>query len=80
MATNTYLVTATESARERLDDLAARLCDEGFEVSLQLEAIGVIVGLADESTLSSLRAVEGVQAIEQEGTVTALSPDNEPPT
>ena len=43
----------------------------------QLETIGVIVGRADDSLLSQLRALPGVAAIEEEQTYQIVSPDSD---
>jgi hypothetical protein len=66
MATKTYTVTCDSQAARALGELADRLRGVGFHVTRQLDAIGVLVGRADEADLVRIRRVRGVAAIEEE--------------
>jgi hypothetical protein len=66
MATKNYTVMATVQGGAALGELADRLRAAGFQVTQQLDAIGVIVGRADETCLARVRGVRGVAAIEEE--------------
>jgi hypothetical protein len=65
MAIRTYLVSVDDAAVS-LAELAERLRETGFEVTQQLEAIGVIIGRVDEAEIARVRAVPGVRAVEEE--------------
>jgi hypothetical protein len=66
MATKTYTVMCDIQAGAALGELADRLRAAGFHVTQQLDAIGVIVGRADEADLARVRSVRGVVAVEEE--------------
>lgn len=78
MAIRNYTLTIDEHAGVSLTDLAQHLRDAGFHVTRQLEAIGVIVGRADEADVPRLRALRGVAALEEERTIGPRAPGPRP--
>jgi hypothetical protein len=73
-----YVITADGQAEGRLGELAARLREAGFDVIQQLDAIGVLVGRADEADIPRIRGLRGVAAVEEERTVKTASSDDPP--
>jgi hypothetical protein len=69
MSARGYNVVVDARAGVPLADVARRLTEAGFEVTHQLDAVGIIVGRADPENVERLRAVPGVGAIEEERTV-----------
>lgn len=70
MAIKRYVLTVGDEAQTTIADLAAGLGAAGFVVEETLDAIGVIVGLVDEAAVEHIRALPGVAAIDEDGTVT----------
>ncbi len=68
MSVRSYVITVDDQAGISIADVANQLRDAGFDVSQQLDAIGVIVGRADEAELPRIRRVPGVAAIEEDRT------------
>ena len=77
MAHKNYIVSAADLSPGRLAVLAQQLRDAGLIVTQVLDAIGVIVGHAEEATVPRLLAVPGVAAIEEERTYTVPPPDSD---
>jgi hypothetical protein len=77
MASRDYLVSAADISVEGLAALARRLSDAGFTLTQQLDAVGVLLGRADEATVPSLLATPGVMAIEEVRTDVVPSSDND---
>jgi len=57
--------------------LAGKLRGAGAEVHSTLDAIGVINVAADDAAVHALRRIEGVVAVEEEGTVQLPPSDSE---
>jgi hypothetical protein len=70
MAIKRYVLTVGDEAQTTIADLVAGLGAAGFVVEQTLDAIGVIVGLVDEAAVEQIRALPGVAAIDEDGTVT----------
>lgn len=66
MASKTYIVSTDDTAPDRIAEIAHALREAGFHVTQQLDAIGVIVGSADDDTVDRVRGLPGVAAIEEE--------------
>jgi hypothetical protein len=77
MAARTYIVSVDAVADGRVAAVAEQLRQAGFEVTQQLETIGVIIGAADDGLVSQLRDLPGVAAIEEEQTFEILSPETD---
>jgi hypothetical protein len=66
MAQRTYSILVDDRADVSIADLADRLREHGVEITQQLDAIGVIVGVLDDAVVSQVRATPGVAAVEEE--------------
>ena len=69
------LVTAADTGPGAVDELAERLAQAGMEVGQVLATIGVVSGSIDDSLLEAIRALPGVQAVEQQRAVQLPPPD-----
>ena len=69
MAIKGYVLTVDDEAGVTPAELAASVEAAGFVVVRTLEAIGVIVGRADEVDVDRIREVPGVAAIDEDGTL-----------
>ncbi|MEO8259094.1 MAG: hypothetical protein ABI868_17230 [Acidobacteriota bacterium] len=78
MGSRNYTITVDDHARGRLADLGEQLRQAGFEVAQQLDAIGVILGRAEDADLPRIRGLQGVAAIEEDRTIEPWSPDHKP--
>lgn len=65
-----YVLTVDDEAKTPLVELVPRLEAAGLVVDRVLDEIRVIVGRAEESALERIRAVPGVSAMDEDGTVT----------
>ena len=72
MGLKNYTLSVDDRAGVPMGDLVRRLREAGFEVTQPLDAIGVILGRADEAEIPRLRGIRGVSAIEEERTVKPL--------
>lgn len=70
MAVKRYVLTVGDGTEVTVAELVTTLGAAGFVVEQALEAIGVIVGHIDEAAVEQIRALPGVAAMEQDGTVT----------
>lgn len=59
----------------RVPEVVAQLREAGFELSDRLDAIGVLLGHADEACVPHLRDIDGVTAIEEQRAVESLDDD-----
>lgn len=59
-------VLVDEAHRPRLADMARKLEEHGFSVNESNDSIGVLSGTVDASSLSKLRQVDGVAAVEKD--------------
>ena len=71
----TYMVSVQPGAD--VAGLAGKLRGAGAEVQATLDAIGVINVAADDAAVQALRGIEGVAAVEEEGSVQLPPPDSE---
>ncbi len=78
MSIRNYTITVDDDTGVSIRELAERLREAGFDVSQQLDAIGVILGRAEDADVARIRGIRGVAAVEEERTVELRSPDDEP--
>jgi hypothetical protein len=64
-----YLVTLDDRADMSMADLAVKLRAAGFEIAEQLDAIGIIIGQADDAVIERVRELDGVTSVEQERSI-----------
>ena len=71
------VVTVGEDKLDALPEVVAHLERAGLQVEGVLELLGQVTGQVETTLgLASLRAVEGVQAVEREGQVQLPPPDS----
>jgi hypothetical protein len=70
MAMKRYVLTVSDECGTALDRLLPELDAAGFMVDTTLDAIGVIVGRAEEADLARIRQLPGVAAVDEDDTVT----------
>jgi hypothetical protein len=69
-------VTVSDAYADHIDDVAQALRDQGMQVSQVLSALGMISGSAPSDREQSLKAVEGVEAVEKAMTFQLPPPDS----
>jgi hypothetical protein len=74
--TKSIIVTVTDDALTKIDELAARLTAKGMKVDRVLPATGVITGSAAPTKMSTLKKVDGVMSVEEELTIELAPPDS----
>lgn len=77
MSIRRYSITLDHQAALRVSEVVDRLHEAGFEVSERLDAIGVLLGQADDARLDGIRHLEGIVAIEEQHIVELLDDDVE---
>lgn len=75
--TKPIIVTVTDDALNKIDDLAAQLTAKGMKVDKVLPLTGVIAGSAASTKVSGLKKVKGVMSVEEEA-VAELPPADSP--
>jgi hypothetical protein len=73
----TYIVSVGDAAPAALPRVAQQLRAAGVRITLELEAIGVIIGCADAAIVETLRSIPGVAAVEEQRTVDVSAPGDE---
>ncbi len=76
MRTVDVVVTVTDEHRERIDQVADALRAAGLALHQVLDQIGQVTGTARADRLDLLRAVVGVQRVDQAGGVGIAPPDS----
>ena len=74
--TKSIIVTVTDDALNKIDELAERLKTKGMKVDRVLPATGVITGSAASTKMSTLKKVDGVMSVEEELTIQLPPPDS----
>lgn len=74
--TKSIIVTVTDDALNKIDELAERLKAKGMKVDQVLPATGVITGSAASTKMPTLEKVDGVMSVEEELTIQLPSPDS----
>lgn len=74
--TKPIIVTVTDDALNKIDDLAAQLAAKGMKVDKVMPLTGVISGSAAPTKMSGLRNVKGVMSVEEEVTAELPPPDS----
>ena len=74
--TKPIIVTVTDDALNKIDDLAAQLTAKGMKVDRVMPLTGVIAGSAASTKMSGLRKVKGVMSVEEEVTAELPPPDS----
>ena len=74
--TKPIIVTVTDDALNKIDDLAAQLAAKGMKVDKVMPLTGVISGSAAATKMSGLRNVKGVLSVEEEVTAELPPPDS----
>ena len=70
-------VTVAGSHLGKIEDVAARLRSAGMQVDAVLGAVGIITGSLPRQRLSSIEALQGVAAVEQQVGFQIAPPDAE---
>ena len=65
----------TTSPDHAFGEVARELADRGFSIEQQLDAIGVVVGSADDDVAAALRGVKGVSDVSPDAPVDIGPPD-----
>lgn len=71
-----WIVTTTQE--RALDAISTDLAARGFQVDEVLDAIGTIIGSADETTARALTAVDGVSDVEPDAGIDIGPPGDDP--
>lgn len=74
--TKPIIVTVTDDALNKIDDVAAQLTAKGMKVDKVMSAVGVISGSVASTKMSDLKKVKGVMSVEEEVTVELPPPDS----
>jgi hypothetical protein len=69
MARKHYIITLGDPLPTSMAEIIRQLVAAGFELTQQLDAIGVILGRADETVVERLRKLHGIAAVEEDRTV-----------
>jgi hypothetical protein len=69
----------TVEGQRQVDEMAKSLQNKGLEVRKTYPRSGTIIGTGDSSLLESLKGVEGVEAIRQEGSYQLPPMDDKTP-
>jgi hypothetical protein len=69
------LVSIADSHLGRIPSVVGELEREGLEVQRTMPALGVVSGAAEQEQLASLHAIDGVDAVEEQRSVDAISPE-----
>jgi hypothetical protein len=71
------IVTVTDAALDNIQTIAHQLTAKGMNVDQVLPITGVISGSCPEGKEAALRAVGGVQSVEEEAQVQIPSPESD---
>ena len=74
--TKSIIVTVTDDALNKIDDVAAQLTAKGMKVDKVMAAVGVISGSVASTKMSDLKKVKGVMSVEEEITIELSPPDS----
>jgi hypothetical protein len=74
--TKSIIVTVTDDALNKIDELAEQLKTKGMKVDQVLPATGVITGSAASTKVPTLEKVDGVMSVEEELTIQLPPPDS----
>jgi hypothetical protein len=61
--------TVTSSGNRSLNDVRQDLLAAGFDVEETMDAIGVITGRGDKTTAKKIAKIDGVSAVEADGSI-----------
>lgn len=66
MAEKPIIVTVTDQALGKIDELKEKLIEKGMKVSRVMPLTGVITGSCSSAKISDLQQVDGVMSVEEE--------------
>ncbi|MEP2027732.1 MAG: hypothetical protein ABJI96_03370 [Paracoccaceae bacterium] len=75
MSARKLVVMVERARRDKIADVVTALTQEGMTVEQQLDSIGIITGHADDTAVTALEGVEGVQSLRDDGIMHALDSD-----
>lgn len=72
------MITVADDSKASLPHIASELQRRGLDITSEpLETLGMISGMAEESTMDQLMSVDGVIAVEKAGGVQIAPPESD---